>query len=95
LVEPLHAATELVPSHHALLTQIISAWTPPAGAAQVPLIQLCGAETTGKRAIAAAVCAALDLSLHVLAADLLPTTATDLEVLLRLWEREAALSVSA
>ncbi|HEX6288336.1 MAG TPA: ATP-binding protein [Herpetosiphonaceae bacterium] len=95
LVEPVRAAAELVPSHHALAERIVTAWTQTTGSAALPMIQLCGTENSDKRSIAAAACGALGLGLHLLPADFVPTGAGDLDALICLWEREAALSGSA
>ncbi len=92
LVEPVQPAGELVDSHHAIAEKAVAALRagPP-----LPVIQLCGNDPTAKRAIAAASCGALGLSLHAMSAQVLPSDARDLESLIRLWEREAALSASA
>ena len=99
LVEPLRdgatGAGGLVPSHRALADRIVAAWSASSAYAALPVIQLCGAEGAGKRTIAAAACAALGLHVCAIAADVVPTAPAELEALLRLWEREAALSASA
>ncbi len=94
LVELVRDAGALVPSHVALAEQIAATWSRAAGRSALPVIQLCG-EADSKRAIAGAACAACGLGLGALPADLLPTGPGDLEGLMRLWEREAALSGSA
>lgn len=95
LIVPVRAAGVLAPSYQALVEQMVGAWSRAAGDQGLPIIQLCGNDLTGKQTIAAAACAALGLNLSVLAADLVPTGSGDLNSLLRLWEREAALSGSA
>ena len=63
LLEPVPAAAEdLVPSHRALANQLAAVWE-QAGTSPIPIVQLCGEEGAGKRAIAAAACAALGLNL--------------------------------
>ena len=94
IVEPLPAPTDLVDSQRAVAEQIAAVLRNPAGAG-LPVIQLCGNDASAKRAVAAAACAAVGLNLHALAAEVLPNDARELESLVRLWEREAALAASA
>jgi len=98
LIKPLRiplAEADLVPSQRDLAERIAGAWSAAAGTATLPAVQLCGHETTGKRAVAASVSAALGLQLHVLTAAALPVAPAELDGLLRLWERESVLSGSA
>ncbi len=85
----------LVPSHAALAEQIAAAWSQTSGSKLLPAVQLCGQETAAKRAVAAAAVGRLGLNLYEMSTHVLPLAAQDLEVLIRLWEREAALSNSA
>ena len=86
---------ELVPSHQALAQALAAAWSQPQEGDTLPEVQLCGPPGTGKQAIARAAVGLLGMNLHVLWAQALPTAPHDLEVLVRLWEREAVLSNSA
>ncbi len=95
LVEPLAFAGELVPSHRALAERIVATWSRSPGRSGLPVIQLCGSDVAGKRAIAASACAQLGLRLSLLSAEFVPASAAELGALVRLWEREAALSASA
>ncbi|HEX5506521.1 MAG TPA: hypothetical protein VFW96_28150, partial [Thermomicrobiales bacterium] len=98
LIEPLRAAGgDLVPSHRTLAERIAAAWSAGGGraSAALPVIQLCGPEVAGKRAIAATACAALGLDACVLSADAVPLAPAEHDALLRLWEREAALRAAA
>jgi hypothetical protein len=88
------APAELVDSQRTVAEQIAGALRNRAGAL-LPVIQLCGNDPSAKRAVAAAACVSLDLNLHALAAEILPNDARELESLVRLWEREAALAASA
>jgi hypothetical protein len=93
LIEPVHEAADLVPSHQAIADRLAAAWTrasPP-----LPVIQLCGDEPAAKRAVAASACTSLGLNLSAVRALLLPTNPAELEAFMRLWEREAALGSSA
>ena len=57
----------------------------------VPLIQLTGSDAGSKQLLAQRAAAELGLNLYRLAAGLLPTSAADLDQLLRLWLRETIL----
>ncbi len=62
---------------------------------RVPVVQLYGEGPASKVDIAAVACAGLGLHLSPMSADALPVASGEIEVLARLWEREAALSGSA
>ncbi|HEX2095734.1 MAG TPA: ATP-binding protein [Longimicrobiaceae bacterium] len=96
VVQPLPAAGELVPSHRALAEQLAATWARAAGTGErLPALQLCGAEPTGKRAIAAATCGLLELDVGMVSAHSLPLVPGELDTLVRLWERESALDAAA
>jgi hypothetical protein len=95
LVDPVPIPAELVPSQQSLAEQIAAIWSQPGSQAIIPAIQLCGPEFIGKRNVAATACALVGLNLGVITAETLPTAPAELETLLRLWEREAALTKSA
>ncbi len=93
LVEPVapSATVDLVPSHAGLVERLVATWSAPRGPRRLPLVQLCGPDVADCRAVAAAAAAALGLRVVAVPADLVPATAAELDALLRLWEREAAL----
>ena len=94
VVDPVPASPGgLVPSQRALAERIAEAWEHASGA--LPVVQLCGDEAAGKRAICAAACYELGLNLSAIPVNTIPPGPDELEALLRLWEREAALSASA
>jgi len=95
IIAPLRMANDLVPSHRALAERVATLWSQSSPAAHLPIVQLCGDEIAAKRDLAVAACAALGMSLGVISVHTIPTHATELESLIRLWEREAALSASA
>lgn len=95
LIDPLTPPGDLVPSHQAAAKRITTAWHQAPSGMPLPTVQLCGHDTTGKRGIAAATCAALSLRLFILPADVMPVSPGDLDTLARLWERETALGGSA
>jgi hypothetical protein len=96
-IRPLGETSEPIPSHLALAERIASAFTgiDTADGQVFPVVQLCGGDPAAKRSIAASACATLGLRVQVLGAADLPTGASELAELIRLWEREAALSGSA
>ncbi len=88
LLSPIHAATELPPSHRQQATAIaaqLSAGFP------VPVVNLLGTDGPSKQAVAVHAAASLDLAVYRLTADVLPTALPDLETLARLWQRESQL----
>jgi hypothetical protein len=96
MIEPVAADHDgLVPSHCALAERVAAAWEQVSGQAALPVIQLCGGDVADKRAIATAACAATGLGLGVMSAHAVPSGPDEIEALIRLWEREAALSAGA
>ncbi len=95
LLRPLPAADGLVPSQQALAREIAATWAQAAGTGELPVVQLCGPQVEGKRAVAAAACALLGLELYLLPLAALPADPGELDRLLRLWGREAALGEAA
>ena len=95
LLRPLPAGESLVPSHQTLAREIAATWAQAAGAGQLPAVQLCGPQIESKRAVAAAACAVLGLDLYLMPLAALPADPGELDRLLRLWGREAALGESA
>jgi ATP-dependent 26S proteasome regulatory subunit len=61
----------------------------------MPVIQLCGLDAGDRLNVAAAACASLGMNLYQAAVRSLPAAAGELEQLLLLWEREAALGGGA
>ena len=94
-IEPVAAPPRLPASYRALAERIATTWSAGAGDGGWPVVQLCGPESTAKRGIAAVACAALGLKLHSLSASAVPTTVTERETLVRLWQREAVLGGAA
>jgi len=92
LIAHAHETSELAPSHHALAGRIAASWSQSVESSGLPVVQLCGEDAAGKRAIAGAACASLGLRLSVLSAQFVPTGASELDGFTRLWGREAALS---
>jgi hypothetical protein len=93
----------LPPSYANISSQVAAVWTDTSRqstaspiATQLPVIELCGTEPEANRAIAAEAAAALSLRLYVLSPrNLLQTSSSEMNLFLRLWEREAILSGTA
>src|SRR5262249_25818768 len=93
LVDPIANPEELVLSQQALARRIAMTWSRTN--AELPLLQICGADEFTRRAIATAGCAAAGLRCFAIGAETIPSNTSELEGLIRLWEREAALTSSA
>jgi hypothetical protein len=91
LTKPMDTAGGLSLSQYAVAEQIANRWPRPNGQSPWPAVQLCGGDLGVKRGVAAAACAILGLNLCVLRASALPRGADELELVIRLWEREAQL----
>jgi ATPase family associated with various cellular activities (AAA)/Winged helix domain, variant len=94
LTEPLRAVSALTPSQQAVAAKLASVWSRADREAAWPAVQLCGCEVAAKRAVAVNTCAALGMELRLMPAAAVPRSLAELELFVRLWEREAALSPS-
>jgi hypothetical protein len=94
IVETPSLPDSLVPSHRSIVDRLTRVWSQADCGAKLPVIQLCGEDTTGRCAIAVTACCELGLKLRVVSARMLPSARGELDGLIRLWEREAALSGS-
>jgi hypothetical protein len=94
MIEPIPpvAETDLAPSQARVAAGVAAAWTAQRGKRNLPAAQLCSPEPAECRGVATAAAAAIGLRAAVLPADLIPASVAELDSLLRLWEREAALS---
>ncbi len=96
LVEQFQAPEEtLVPTHQALAERIAAAWSQTERGALLPLIQLCGEDSAGKRSVAAAASALVGLRLGILPAISIPTGPVEMETTRQFWERESILDPCA
>ncbi len=92
LVRPLEpAGPDLAPSHAAVAARVVAIWSAAPSPRDAPVVQLCG-DPADCRPIAAFVAEALGLHIAVIAADLVPSGANELEAFLRLVEREVRLA---
>ncbi len=95
LIEPVRFSAEALPSQRAAAGRVAALWSRSSARGEaLPVVQLCG-DAPSTRAVASSACDALGLNLYVLPAEMLPADATELDALLRLWGREAALGGSA
>lgn len=95
LLKPIHPVGILVESHQNCIEEIKSAWSDFTTFNKLPImpiIQLFGVENANKQLIAAFACNQLGRSLYALSSHAIPLNRPDLHQLIRLWEREAALS---
>ncbi len=83
----------LVPSQQKIAQEVLAIWVQAAHKHEVPVaVQLCGNEPTSQRNIAAWIASHIDCRLSLLSASTLPISASELEEVLLLWERETTLS---
>jgi AAA+ superfamily predicted ATPase len=90
-VEPVETAMELTPTQESYAGRMANVWN-AADESRLPVLQLSGASVAERRSIAAVACEQAGLNLYVLQAFALPESAAELDLVLRLWEREAILS---
>ena len=95
LVEQLPPHSEIVASHSALAERIAASWSRNGQHDRLPVVQLCGSHLADLRTVALAACSHLGLRTFALAAQFLPVGLTELDGLMRLWEREAMLTGAA
>ncbi|MGH9508409.1 MAG: ATP-binding protein [Terriglobales bacterium] len=92
LLESVVAPGELVASHRRVADRVAEVWSRGGASPAVLVVQLCGDDLPGCRAVAAAACAAVGLRLCVMSAQGVPLADAELDAFIRLWEREAALA---
>jgi len=91
---------KLSASKLALAEVIASHWPqanlrPDASPSPWPVVQLCGSDVVSRREVAASACALLGLHLGAMPAHAAPRAVADIDLFIRLWEREAALTPRA
>jgi len=95
LTEPLTASEELPESQRAVAEKVAGSWRRSSQQTSWPVVQLCGIDLAGKRAAASMACAMLGLHLRVMSAQVAPRGTADIDLFIRIWERETALAPSA
>ncbi len=92
LVKPTPATPrQLAPSQQATVDEILRRLRLSANEASVPIVQLLGADTRSKLAIASEVCASIGRQLYRVPLEALPAARADIETVARLWQRESVL----
>jgi hypothetical protein len=100
LIQPMPARSPseqtFVPSHRAIVERMVNTWINAQQVGQpLPILQLCGGETSDRQMIAHAICTNVGLRLYSMAIAGLPTHPTDLTPFIRRWHRESILSQGA
>jgi SpoVK/Ycf46/Vps4 family AAA+-type ATPase len=107
IISLLSAPTHLVSSHRLLAERFVAVWSqavvlagslplPQWGTScRIPIVHLSGEDSLSMADIAATACQTLGLNLYKIRIDDLHTKASDIDILIRLWEREAVLSKNA
>jgi hypothetical protein len=91
VVDAVGAAATLTPSEIAVAQRIVDCLSPRNRPEWRPLVQICGSEPENRRAVAAQACALLGLRLHILNVQAIPRGVTEIDLFVRLWERESVL----
>ncbi|GAA6614512.1 ATP-binding protein [Scytonema sp. NUACC26] len=99
LIQPMPVKSDtgvlLQPSHQDIAERLANAWSQTQSTSlTLPIVQLCGIEVTDKWAIAATACALDRRALKLMSVSHLPTDLTELNHIIRRWEREAILTNS-
>jgi hypothetical protein len=93
MIEPVRPAGpgDLCPSHRIIAEEVAFAWAHPRDPRSTPVVQLYGPDPSERRMVAAAAAAEVGLQVAAIPAEFIPAAASDLDMLARLLEREAAL----
>ena len=91
VVDGVGPARTLTPSELAVAKRIVDCVSPRNRQELRPVMQLCGGEPESRRAVAAQACALVGLGLHVLNVQAIPRGVAEVDLFLRLWERETVL----
>jgi hypothetical protein len=95
-LEPLLTAIPMAPdglpdSQRVTATDVLNGWTRSAELSRAPVVQLLGQDSDAKQSVAADAAGRLGCQVYRLPVGLLPSQATDLETMARLWSRESLL----
>jgi hypothetical protein len=85
-------AERLAATQQAVADRVTAALGPASASADRPLIQLVGADPGARRAVAVSAFAAAGIHVKCVAALSLPVNVSDVELLIRIWQREVALT---
>jgi hypothetical protein len=95
LAGPVPVPSELPASQQRVADRLVALWMAAGGSSTLPVVQLCGSDVAGRRAVTAWACDALGLRPYVVRHADIPQGVTEREALARLWDREAALGSAA
>jgi len=91
LTRPAPTGGQLAASQRETAAQVAACWAESGRDSELPVLELCGGDRSSRQAIAAAACELLGLGMRVLQDSVVPSASDELELLARLWEREARL----
>jgi ATP-dependent 26S proteasome regulatory subunit len=86
-----HEGVTLSQSQHAVVENILRRLNPSEPEATLPVVQLAGADMGSRLAVSQSVGLAVNRRIYRLRTESLPSTATEIETLARLWQRESFL----
>ena len=95
IIEPITCDFEIFSSHRALAERIAACWQEKAIDSRVFAIELYGSDSSSRRAVSRAASAILGMNLHRVEIQAVPQDCSQFVSLLRIWERDSALSGSA
>jgi hypothetical protein len=95
LAAPIGAPGALTSTQQEVALRIVDALAHGPRETSPPAVQLSGGDAESRRMVAAGACARMGLNLHAISAHAVPRGATEIDLFLRLWEREAALQPGA
>ena len=95
LVANVEADLEVVPTHREIARRVMAAWVQRNEPSVQPVVALYGSDRASARAIAVLAVRSCGWQPYRLLERFLPSTATDMQLFSRLWEREARLSAAA
>ncbi|OPY54277.1 MAG: Proteasome-activating nucleotidase [Methanosaeta sp. PtaU1.Bin112] len=94
-IEPISCDFEIFPTHRALAESIAACWQERTADSHLYAIELYGSDALSRRSVAQAASAILGLNLHRVELQAVPQDCSQFLSLLRIWERDCALSGSA
>ena len=94
LVADIDDEDDLVPTHQEIARHVVTAWTRRDARTAQPVVALYGPDLTSARAIAALAARLCGWQPYRLTERFLPSTATDMHLFSRLWEREVRFSAA-
>ena len=94
LVTDVEVELDVVPTHREIAGRVAAAWTPREDSLAQPVVALHGTDRASARVIVAVAARACGWKSYRLSERFLPSTATEMHLFSRLWEREARLGAA-